>query len=68
MFPLPKSTIWRTLSAIVVVIGGLQVLFTSWSLMHVSKAVVAEQFEEVCLDFIKKIRADILKTLINGIE
>uniref|UniRef100_A0A0N5ALX0 PGAP2 factor n=1 Tax=Syphacia muris TaxID=451379 RepID=A0A0N5ALX0_9BILA len=46
IFPLPKSSIWRTFSALVVVLGGLQVLFTSWSLWRISGITDFEPFSE----------------------
>lgn len=45
---LPKSGIWRLLSAIVIVLGGLHVAFIAWSIRHASRAVLTERFYEVC--------------------
>uniref|UniRef100_A0A915B778 Uncharacterized protein n=1 Tax=Parascaris univalens TaxID=6257 RepID=A0A915B778_PARUN len=42
----PKSGIWRLLSAIVIVLGGLHVAFIAWSIRHASRAVLAERFYE----------------------
>ncbi|VDD91157.1 unnamed protein product [Enterobius vermicularis] len=49
LFPAQNSVWWRFSSAVVIVFGGLQIAFISWSLWHVSKIALSEKFEEVRL-------------------